>query len=353
MKSLSLLAAVAVLGALATAGLVALARTYAERRQLLDRPNARSSHGRPTPRGAGIGFPVCFVGLCWLLARESALAGTHALMLTVPLLLVTVLGWADDHRRLPVAIRVPVQALAVAMALFWLAPEVPMAFGVASLALGPAGLAVVGIASLWFLNAFNFMDGADGYAATQALLACLPAALLAALAGDLALAALAACLAGTAAGFLAWNWPPARIFMGDAGSYALGLALIGLALAGEQRGTLPALVWTILLAPFVWDASLTLLWRLARGEAVHQAHRAHAYQLLLRGGLTHRGLVLRLIVVNVAVAWPLAAAAALVPATLPWAFLGAALIMTALWTTTRRRLSRLAPEAEPAGGDGQ
>jgi Fuc2NAc and GlcNAc transferase len=188
---------------------------------------------------------------------------------------------------------------------WWLIPSVD-----------PLLAAIVALASLWLLNLYNFMDGIDGIAATQCILACFSAGLLAwvggAPDGD-AYALFCLLLAGAQVGFLLWNWPPARLFMGDAGSVPTGFLLAGLAVLGAVQGSLSPAAWVILLAAFITDASWTLLWRLLTGQTVTQAHRLHAYQRLSRHWNSHLAVDVLLLAINALWLFPLAWAVQAMP----------------------------------------
>ena len=191
---------------------------------------------------------------------------------------LAVLGVLDDFRGLSVRLRFSLYCFSCVLAVLVIqAPLVDP--DVAGLA-----LALVSVfALLWMLNLYNFMDGIDGYAATQCIVACASAALLAwgqGAAGHYLLFCLL--LAAAQVGFLFWNWPTARLFMGDAGSIPTGFLLGALALLGQAQGYLPLTCWLILLAVFITDASVTLLWRMLTGQPFTQAHRKHAYQSLSR-----------------------------------------------------------------------
>jgi Fuc2NAc and GlcNAc transferase len=202
--------------------------------------------------------------------------------------------------------------------------------------LGPAGalLSVLGI--VWAINLYNFMDGIDGIAAAEAIVASLAGAGLLLWQGQGDLASISLIVAGASAGFLVWNWEPARIFMGDVGSGFLGFVFGTLALASERRGAMPALVWILLLGLFFGDATVTLLRRMLRGERWFEAHSNHAYQRLVRAGLRHRtvtGLIAGLTLVLaglgvITIRWPLLLPAALLT--------GSGLVGTYLWLVERR-----------------
>lgn len=275
-------------------------------RGVLDTPNHRSLHQRPVPRGGGLviaaavllALPPAVLGL----GLASPLAGAFALLVGGS----SLLGWLDDQYGLPARRRLGVQC-ALALAVLWplgLLPS-PDAGLAAWFAAGSAIAACV-----WLTNLYNFMDGADGLAGTQGAGAGLAAAVLLWQADAPGLALLAGALAAGSLGFLCANWPPARLFMGDVGSYCLGSAFAALAVIASASTTLPVQVWPILLAPFVLDATLTLLTRLSRGHSPLVAHREHTYQRLILAGLPIRRLLWALIALQVLVLWPCAAAVA-------------------------------------------
>ncbi|MGY0504506.1 lipopolysaccharide biosynthesis protein [Luteimonas sp. e5] len=260
------------LPALATLAGVALARRYALHRQLIDHPGeARRNHRLPTPRGGGIAMLLVLLGVVLAMAWRCSAVRPAAPGLILALVLVGGIGWWDDHHPLSARLRLLVQAVAAA-SLCWAGARLGWPWWL-WLGLFPLSLVLV--------NFWNFMDGINGIAASQALLVALAAAGL--LAGPWQPFALA--LAAICAGFLPWNFPRARIFMGDVGSGSLGLALAWLwaALAAHD---LRAGGWLLLpLAPFLLDAGLTLLARMWRGERWWQAHSRHFYQRWAR----HRG----------------------------------------------------------------
>jgi Fuc2NAc and GlcNAc transferase len=169
-------------------------------------------------------------------------------------------------------------------------------------------------AMLWALNLYNFMDGVDGIAGTQCFLACSAAALLAWSSGGASDYALFCLLFGFShLGFLAWNWPAARLFMGDAGSIPTGFTLAALAVLGGALGYLSIACWLVLLAVFITDASWTLTQRIITGQKFTQAHRSHAYQRLSRYWGSHQAVVVLLILINAIWLFPLAWAIVLWP----------------------------------------
>ena len=256
---------------------------HAVRLGLVQHPNHRSSHHVPTPSGGGAAIALAVL----LAIAMLSIFGTVQLWpVLIGTALIAGLGFADDLRDLPAAMRFPLQALVLGGLIWALGPLPDLAFA-PGLALAGALLGLVLlVVALWWLNLFNFMDGIDGLAGSQAILILLGACLLW-WAGDReALLAsgfwMALATAAATGGFLLRNWPPARIFMGDAGSNSLALIIVALALITLVAGQINYQAWLILPAVFVSDATLTLLRRMARGERPWHAHRRHAYQQLSR-----------------------------------------------------------------------
>lgn len=256
-----------------------LVRRFALARSLLDIPNERSSHSIPTPRGGGVAIVVVVLGGILAGTVGGWIRETIALALVPSGAAVALVSWLDDRRGVPRSIRFLVHIAAAAWVVYCLGPvEIGLGF------LGPI-VTVLGIA--WMANLFNFMDGIDGLAAGEALTVGLAAMLLCWRVEDLEPTWLAALIVVAAAGFLPWNWSPARIFLGDVGSVFLGFILASLGVLTSQRGDIPASGWLVLLGVFLLDATITLLRRFARGERWFVAHRSHAYQRAVQAGFTH------------------------------------------------------------------
>lgn len=303
--------ALAIGAILALAGLIGLLgtwvmRAYALRRDLLDHPNARSSHRAPTPRGGGVAIVAgfCLAATAWVLVSNDADAIRLWIAIVPPTLLVAGIGFVDDHRPLSARLRLLVHFVAATWLVCLLGglPTIPWPGG--DLPLGLAGAVFAVVATVWCLNLYNFMDGIDGIAASEAVFVATAAALLGGT-GSPAFVPLIA-VAAAAAGFLTFNWPPARIFMGDAGSGFLGLALAGLLLAQHAAGTLPIGAALILLGAFLADATVTLLVRLRRGERLHEGHRSHAYQRATRRFGGHRPVTVTVLAIDLLWLLPLA-----------------------------------------------
>jgi UDP-N-acetylmuramyl pentapeptide phosphotransferase/UDP-N-acetylglucosamine-1-phosphate transferase len=279
----------AVLSCLGAGALIPVLR----HRAVLDQPNERSSHAIPTPRGGGIAL-IGAVLVVWLGLIVTGRVERSLLVVAAAALALAIVSWIDDLRGLSPALRFGVQIAAVAA---WMATLPPGA--VFQGWLPPAlDMAASGLLWLWFVNLFNFMDGIDGIAGSEAVAIGAGLVLLASVGAtrDPDLALLAASVAAASLGFLAWNWSPARIFLGDVGSvplgYLLGFLVLGAASGGAWKIAL------ILPSYFLADATLTLLRRLIRGERVWQAHREHFYQRAVQRGLSHSAVVWRVIAAN-------------------------------------------------------
>ena len=219
------------------------------------------------------------------------------------------IGVLDDNFDLPVIVRLGLYFLSCISALIPIFG--PVAAWSPMLWLATPAI-LVGL--LWLLNLYNFMDGIDGLAATQCILAASAAGLIAIGRGaDPHYGFACLLLVGSQAGFLLWNWGPARLFMGDAGSVPSGFLLGFLALLGASKGYLPISCWLILLAAFVTDATTTLVYRALTGQRVTSAHRTHAYQRLSRAFASHQKVVLLLLGIHIFWLLPLAMAASEFP----------------------------------------
>jgi len=261
------------------------------RRRIFDRPNNRSSHETPTPRGGGIAVTGVIV-VAWAGLGMTTAGGYQPWLILACTLGLAALSWADDLRSLSPLVRLAAQGAAVVAGLFALPADALVFQGL--LPPWPDHVAAA-LLWVWFVNLFNFMDGIDGISGIEAVtIGAGVAALGLFVPGGATLPALA--VAAAAAGFLVWNWPPAKIFLGDVGSvplgYLLGWILLGLALAGHWAAAL------ILPLTYLADATITLARRLARGEKVWIAHRDHFYQQPVRKGASHLAVILPIAATN-------------------------------------------------------
>jgi Fuc2NAc and GlcNAc transferase len=282
--------------AIAWAG-TGLVRRYAIRRSLLDVPNHRSSHTAPTPRGGGLAIVVTVLMVNAVAYIMDAIEWRLALGIFAGGGLVALVGWLDDYRGLSARVRAAAHfAAAIAAVILVGGPLLDTVSGASdSLGLLYPVLAVLSL--VWLTNLFNFMDGIDGIAGGEAVAVSMAGAGFLLTRGNVGLGILVAALGAACLGFLIWNWPPARIFMGDVGSGFVGFTLGTLALASIASNHVRLEVWLILLGVFVFDATVTLLRRLGR-EPFYEAHRRHAYQRAVQSGLSHRQVTIGVLIIN-------------------------------------------------------
>jgi UDP-N-acetylmuramyl pentapeptide phosphotransferase/UDP-N-acetylglucosamine-1-phosphate transferase len=293
--------------------------TPAGRRIALDTPNERSLHAQRVPRTGGIAIAAGVAAACVLVppGLPVILAAAAAL---------AAVSFADDIAGLPTPARLAVHVAAAAAV-------IALELGYAE----PVFFTLFLLVIVWMTNLYNFMDGSDGLAGGMAVFGFGAYAVAAQLSGAAPFAALCAALAAAAAGFLVFNFHPARLFMGDGGSVPLGFLSGALGLWGWSRGHWPVWFPLLVFAPFICDATLTLLRRLLRRERVWQAHRDHYYQRLVRMGFGHRGTAYIEYVAMAACA-ALALAARRQPAAVQAMSLGAAaaaFIAVAVWVDLR------------------
>ena len=284
----------------------ALLRRYALARNVLDIPNARSSHQQPTPRGGGVAIVLSLLTALPVLAVFELFSPMQAMLLASAGLLIAVVGFIDDHQHIPAGWRL-LWHFSAASLVVWACDGLPaLTFFGHSVDLGLFGDVLTVVAVVWLINLTNFMDGIDGIASVQAISLALALSLLPWLLTDSAVAPLPLLMAGAVAGFLYWNYPPARIFMGDAGSGFLGLMMAALILLAAQQD--PRWFWSgvLLYACFIVDATYTLVIRLSRGKKLYEAHRSHAYQIASRRFGSHKPVTLYLLGFNLLILWPLA-----------------------------------------------
>jgi len=303
---------------------------------ILDIPNERSSHSIPTPRGGGVVFSSIFLAsilVFYIAVSENgelwrALLGSGGI--------VAFTGWIDDRNHLSPKARLLAQSVAVAWSLFCLGgmPELILTKTI-TLKLGILGTILAFIGGVWLINLYNFMDGIDGIAGGQGVFTSLAGAWFFLQTGQAIIATSLALLAVALAGFLWWNWPPAKVFMGDVGSGFLGIVFFVYALEGEHTGSAPALVWAVLLAPFVIDATLTLFRRMKRKEKLFQAHKSHVYQLAVQEGYSHQVVTLSFLALDAVLFVFLVVTAREMNPVIP--FMTVFFVLTLLWSILDKR----------------
>jgi Fuc2NAc and GlcNAc transferase len=279
--------------------LTALLRLYALKKNVIDIPNERSSHVEPTPRGGGLSIVISFIIALSLCTGFEIISFDIGIPLLISSSLVAIIGFFDDHGHIDAKWRLSIHLLAAFLIVYTLNGLPLLDFFSFSIDFGVAGYILSVIAIVWILNLFNFMDGIDGLAGIEAISTTFFAGLLLSLiSNDDSLVNLHWYLTSACLGFLVLNFPPAKVFMGDAGSGFLGFVLACLALISSHVDQVMLWVWLVLLGVFIVDATLTLIRRFLRKEKVHEAHRSHAYQYASRKHKSHRKVTLSVLVIN-------------------------------------------------------
>lgn len=289
----------------ASAGILSFAlteivRRYAVSRKILDIPNSRSSHEVPTPRGGGLAVVLTFSAVLIVQAVSRVIDRKIAAILLICGGIVALVGFLDDRYRLPTRVRLAAQVLAACL----FVALIDGAQGRIADLLFPQHHWISAFSLVILLvsatNLFNFMDGIDGIAASEAaFVAGSGAWIIFARDGSNGMGTVLLCLCAISVGFLVWNWPPARIFLGDVGSGFLGLMLAMLGILASQSASTPPQVWVILGGAFAVDATVTLIRRMVRGDQWFEAHRLHAYQHLARRWKSHLPVTIVFIVVDI------------------------------------------------------
>ena len=264
---------------------------------LLDHPIKRSAHSHPIPSGGGAVVAIVFLVVATSLFLNDRIPVNeyHALMGGS---LIAVLGFADDVSSLSLWARLPTQLFAAFWVIYSLGgvPSIDFAFFRLS---NPGVLILLGVLALiWLLNLYNFMDGADALAGTELIFVTSMSLAFAIIAEDTLIALISAILIASVSGFLIWNWPPAKIFMGDVGSSFIGFVLGVLALISMHNESMTVWTWFILLGVFVVDSTWTLAVRVAIGKNWYEGHSSHAYQIARRKWGSHESVIFAVLVIN-------------------------------------------------------
>jgi Fuc2NAc and GlcNAc transferase len=267
-------------------------RRFALGRSMLDVPNHRSSHSVPTPRGGGLAIVVATLA-AWGLMPAMGFGTAVPTSVVAAVAGVAAVGFIDDLQSVPAGWRLMAHLLAAGGIVSALGGLPVMYLGSFDMSVAPLGSVLAVLLVAWWINLTNFMDGIDGIAGAHVVAVCLGGAWLNAVVGTpLHHVFGPVALAAATIGFLAWNWPPARIFMGDVGSGFVGAMIAVFTLsAGHHRAEL-GWAWIILAGAFVVDATVTLGTRVARRDRLAEAHRSHAYQVLAARWGRHRGVSL-------------------------------------------------------------
>ena len=274
------------------------ATAYARRKGLLDHPGERHSHSIPTPRGGGAGLVLAFLVsavACVLLAGIEPAAGfLQPLLIGFSTLALT--GWWDDHHDLSARLRFAIQ-LAVSVYLIG-------SFADSGWVEGWFRVVAAVLFTVWMVNLYNFMDGSNGMAGSQGVFVAAVLAWLFHRAGDAGASGLSLLLMASCIGFLPWNLGRAKVFMGDVGSLALGFGIAALLVYGAGSKAFSVPVALMVTALFLADATLTLGFRVMKGERWYNAHRQHLYQRIIALGWTHARVLLLYQVINLALVLP-------------------------------------------------
>ena len=288
---------ISLIGFLTSFFTVYLVLHFSDQLGLIDVPNTRSSHEKPTPRGGGLGIILALsISLTIYFAVGHWGTDSRAFVgLITGILIVGFIGFLDDLRNLPLLVRLISQLLAATIAVVGIGPlrsiDIPF--------LGELhfGVLAVPISLLWIIsitNIYNFMDGIDGLAAGEGVLGGGFLACIGSITGNTTVGAIGLFIAVASFGFLLFNFPPAKIFMGDAGSTTLGFTFAYAAIIGSHSvaNPIPFIVFVLLLSNFLVDAIFTLVKRIVRRERWHLAHKKHFYQKAVRSGYSHRQVTL-------------------------------------------------------------
>src|SRR5579862_417503 len=312
-----------------------LVRFLAIHKNILDIPNERSSHEIPTPRGGGIAIVICFnLSLIWF-----AIMGMISLNFVCALvgggILIALIGYYDDIYSVKARTRIIVHLLAALWAVYWIGGFSTLDLGTWKFVLHGKGLFLAVIGIVWCINLYNFMDGIDGLAGSEGLFVASASAVAFWFLHDFNLLLTTCLLAAAIAGFTIWNWPPAKIFLGDVGSGFLGYVFSVLAIYSANQHLLPINFWLILLSVFLCDATFTVIVRALQGKSWYLAHREHAYQNLILRGISHKQTTLGILALNACILLPLAFATLYWPSQSFWLMISAITGLLLIWISIK------------------
>jgi len=275
-----------------------------KRQYAVDVPNERSSHTTPTPRGGGAAFIITFFFGITILYAANLMPYDVLMALAGAGTIIGLVGYLDDLNSVSPWLKAAAQAASLIWGIFWLGPVPYIEVSDYTWQWGAFGVVLTMIGGLWLINLYNFMDGIDGLAASQAIFIFTAAAIFSLGEGLYGQAWTLGILAASVGGFLLFNWQPAKLFMGDSGSGFLGLMVVLLAIATTPQLTL--WLWAILVSLFVADATVTVARRILRGEKWYEGHRLHAYQRLSQHWQSHKKTTACYMAANIIFIFPLA-----------------------------------------------
>lgn len=281
-------------------------RNYSVKKEILDIPNERSLHSLPTPRGGGIAIVFTFTLFVLFLAAIGTIDLNLSMGVVFGGLIVAAIGYCDDLYSLSPKLRIFIHILAATWGVYWIGGCSFLDMGTYKSFFLWVGyfLGITGV--VWCVNFYNFMDGIDGLAGAEGVFISLTGSIVLWWLGYPSLALVLGLLMAAIAGFTFWNWPPAKIFLGDIGSGYLGYTFGILALYTANKRILPITFWGIILGVFLCDATCTLLLRVYKKKPWYKAHREHAYQELVSKGISHKYTTLIILFINLFILMPLA-----------------------------------------------
>jgi len=290
-----------------TSGIITgIIRRFSINNKLYDIPNKRSSHDIPIPKGGGVSIVITLL-VTIVILFFSGMTDTDIFMsMIIGISIIAVTGLIDDYKNLPILARAIAYVIGAVLSIYFIGGLNYLSINNYNFHLSHFGYLLSVLFLVWLTNLYNFMDGTDGFAAIQTICVGLFCGLILYLSDNISLAIILFCLVSSTIGFLYWNWAPAKIFMGDVGSCTLGFLFGLLSIYTEKNGIISISVWLILLAPFIGDATYTLLKRIINREKWYKAHNSHAYQKLYQLEMPHKKLAVNLLIINVLCIWPIA-----------------------------------------------
>ncbi len=298
---------------------------YAINKKLLDIPNKRSMHKISKPSGGGAGFVLLYSITLFVLMVSNIVDAKFISCLLVGGLLISGIGFLDDHKPLPVRTRIIIHIAAAIFAIYMIGGIIEIQLNNRIIQLGWFGDLFAVFFIVWLVNLYNFMDGIDGIASIEAISVTIGSAIIILLSHTDGsnyqllqseiniIIFVSLSLAFAICGFLIWNWPPSKIFMGDVGSGYLGYILSVIAIYTHNVGLINIWAWLILLGVFLVDTSVTLVMRILTGQEWPEAHRTHAYQHLTQKWGSHKKVTMSILTINVVWLLPLAYFATIKP----------------------------------------
>lgn len=279
---------------------------YSLKFNVLSYPSNRCAHKEATPLGGGISIVVTLMSMFVYAGLSELMSWQEILAIALPGCLVATIGFLDDHRSLQIRYRLFAHFCAANLAVFLLPSFPVIQFGSITLTSPVLLHMLIVIGLVWLLNLYNFMDGIDGIASCEAISILFSAAIIIYFSNETYWSQILMWICAPIGGFLLWNWPPAKIFMGDVGSGFLGVSIGIIALLTSADSVLTIWSWIILLGVFVSDATWTLLIRIVTGQKWHQPHNTHTYQILARKTKSHLKVSIGVVVINTVWLAPLA-----------------------------------------------